>query len=161
MSTKVLIKLVSLLTALTCTLVAIFWLNQGHMSQFWTSLGFKNQHLNWCEERVSSLYFYEQNAKLYEKSGEWFWQGQTEIPLDYLRVEKWFAQYCQIPFEKVEAPLIATRGIPVFEALFLDNERLTLYTDTDGTFRFRDEFFKSETLRQAIKELLAFAPKIE
>ena len=163
MPTKTLAKLVALLTALTATILAIFWLDQGHMSSFWTSLGLNKggTRINWCEERVSSLYFYGPQAKLVEKAGKWTWSQQFEKELDYLRVEKWFAKYCQIPVDKKLDSQGPQADQPLFEAQFIDGNRLSLYTDGQNTFRIRDKVFESETLRKAIKELLAFDQKME
>jgi len=161
MPTKVLIKFVALLTALAATVVAIFWLKQGHMSSFWTSLGVNSgARVNWCEERVGTLYFYDSKAKLLEKDGKWLWVQGDEKMLDYLRVEKWFAQYCQIPVNKVDSVKMELSQ-PVLEAQFINGERLSIYTDGKGNFGIRDRVFASETLRKALKELLAFGNKIE
>ena len=163
MPLKLSIRLALLIVSLIATIFAITWLKKGHMDAFWTSLGLENSaRLNWCEERISDLYFFETSGKLYEEKGLWLWQqdGGDRV-LDYLRVEKWFAKYCQVDFsEDIE---IASTGKfrPVFEAQFIDGERLTLYISESGLFKARDRVFASETLRQALKELLAFAPKMK
>lgn len=161
MSLKVLAKLVALLTALTATIVAIFWLKQGHMDAFWTSLGIDRSgtRMNWCQERVGQLMFYETKAKLVESKGQWLWDQGEQKALDYLRVEKWFARYCQIPVEAGSTQTMP--GKPVFEAQFIDGTRLSLYSDGEKTFRIRDKVFQSETFQRALKELLAFGEKIE
>lgn len=143
------------------TIVAIFWLKQGHMKAFWTSLGFDSgTRINWCEERVSSLYLFDSEAKLFERDSQWLWQQNREHPLVYLQVEKWFAKYCQLSITPVEAkPTGPAKAY--FEAAFINGNRLTLYAYPTGEFRFQDQIFNSETLRQSLKELLAFGPKIE
>ena len=162
MSLKVAFKLVSLLTALTATVVAIYWLKQGHMNSFWTSLGLqeKGSRLNWCEERVDTLYFYNIEAKLTEKEGQWMWVTQKSRPLDYMMVEKWFAKYCQVSVTQPET-MQMIGFTPIFEAKFINGERLTLQSNGKDLFQIRDQIFRSETLRKAVKELLAFGGKIE
>lgn len=165
MNLKVAIKLVALLSALTATIVAIFWLNQGHMDSFWTSLGVdrRGTRLNWCVERVDSLYLYESQEKLIEEDGQWLWQkGDQSQELDYLRVEKWFAKYCQIPIdEKLDASKNRSPFKPFLEARFIDGSRKTLSVAGSTSFRIDSHLFRSETLRKGIKELLAFGKKIE
>lgn len=163
MPLKLWLKLTLLTISLSATLIGMYWLKQGHMSSFWTSLGFhnQNQRINWCSERVGAIFLYDNKAKLYEEAGKWLWQqSNLNTPLDYLRVEKWFAQYCQVDIDKLEN-VEAESPIAVFEAQFIDGDRLTLYSYPNGDFKMRDQVFKSETLRQALKELLAFANKME
>ncbi len=167
MSMKVAVKLAALLTALTFTICAIFWLNQGHMDSFWTSLGFKSgQRLNWCSERVKSVYFFDDSSKLLEKERKWILvKDGEEKELDYLRVEKWFARYCQIPFEPLSD--VDTREYvaaqPTLEVEFIDSQRLTISTlpNEEAGFGIRSRRFKSETLRKGLKELLAFGGEIK
>jgi hypothetical protein len=162
MSLKVLAKLVALLTALTATIVAISWLNAGHMNSFWTSLGVDRSgtRLNWCEERVGTLFLYDSKAKLTEKDGKWLWVGEIEKELDYLRVEKWFAKYCLIPVDDMEVAEMASSS-PVFEAQFIDGNRLSLYSDGENIFKIRDKVFQSQAFREALQELLAFGGEIQ
>ncbi len=160
MTLKVFTQLFALFSALTATIVAIYWLKQGHMDAFWTSLGISrsDSRINWCEERVDTLHFYETGSKLLEKDGKWMWVGNTEKELDYLRVEKWFARYCQIPVDPITAPT-ESGAQAVFEAAFIDGGRLSLYEFPSGSFKVRDQVFNSETLRKGLKELLAFGEK--
>ena len=163
MNLKVMTKLVVLLTALTATIVAIFWLKQDHMNSFWSSLGVDNsgQRLNWCKERVSSVYFYDKQAKLLEKNGKWLWAKKEEQrELDYLRVEKWFAKYCLAKVEKldVHADIIPS---PLFEVQFIDGERLTIHQYPDGPFEIQNQVYKSDSLIEGVKELLAFDKQVE
>lgn len=163
MPLKLSIRLILLITSLIATIFAITWLKKGHMEAFWTSLGFENTaRLNWCEERVGQLYLFETSGKLYEEKNRWLWQqkGEDRV-LDYLRVEKWFAKYCQVDFSKETDPAGTENFRPIFEAQFIDGQRLTLYRSESGLFKARDRVFASETLRQALKELLAFAPKMK
>ena len=162
MPIKVLIKLVILLTALTACIVAIFWLKQGHMKSFWTSLGLERTgtRINWCDERVASLHMYDSGAKLVEKDGKWLWVQGDERTLDYLRVEKWFAKYCQVGITPL-APAEISELHPIFEAVFINGDRISLHQGQRGHFKMRDQVFKSETLQNALKELLAFDNKIE
>ena len=163
MSLKVSLKLAALLTALTFTIVAIFWLKQGHMGSFLTSLGFQSgDRINWCSERVKSIYHFESGAKLLEKEGKWIWRykDKSEKELDYLRVEKWFARFCQVPF--TEAPNTEAEdwveATPLFEVEFLGSQRTTI-SDlhyTDHAFLIGKREFQSETLRKGFKELLDF-----
>ncbi len=155
----------ALLSALTATIVAIFWLKQGHMDAFWTSLGVDRSgtRLNWCVERVDSIYFYETQEKLFEEEGRWLWKMKAGTQeLDYLRVEKWFAKYCQISIdEKLQTSENPVRFTPVFEAQFIDGSRKTLSQTNSDLFKIDSHQFRSETLRKGIKELLAFGKKIE
>jgi hypothetical protein len=155
---KIAVKLSVLLTALFATLAGIYLLRQGHMDAFWTSLGMnRGNRLNWCEERVGTLYFYDSKAKLTEKAGKWMWVNGEEVLLDYLEVEKWFAKYCQVPVDANPTMSKERLGQPVFEAQFINGQRLTLHSDGGSTFQIRDQVFRSETMRQALQELLAFA----
>ena len=94
----------------------------GHMDAFWTSLGFENTaRRNWCEERVGQLYLFETSGKLYEEKNRWLWhQDGEDRLLDYLRVEKWFAKYCQVDFSEEIDSSMAVDFRPVFEAQFID-----------------------------------------
>lgn len=163
MNQKILIKLVSLATALSATVVAMMWLGEGHMNDFWASLGVDRggQRLNWCKERVSSLYFYDDQAKLLEREGKWFWSKKRNLrELDYLRVEKWFAKHCLAKVEKVEAHLEIV-PMPLFEVVFIDGERLTIHQYPDGSFEILNQVYKSNSLSDGVKELLAFDNQVE
>lgn len=157
MSLKILVKLVALMTALTATVVAIYWLKAGHMNAFWTSLGVdrSGSRLNWCDERVGTLYIYRGSSKLTEKDGQWFWIGETEKQLDYLRVEKWFARYCQIPVDEV-AEQKQEQSEPIFEANFINGTRLSVYQYPSGHFLINQKVFKSKVFEKGLKELLDF-----
>jgi hypothetical protein len=163
MPLKLILKLVLLFTSLCATIVAIIWLRSDHMEAFWTSLGIGGHRINWCEERVESLYLFESSQKLFEVKNQWMWMDSDgdSRTLDYLRVEKWFAQYCQVDFNEPEVAPADGPFQPVFEAQFIDGGRITLYQNQAGLFKARNQIFASETLRQAIKELLAFTPKME
>lgn len=165
MNLKTAVKLVSLLTALTATIVAIFLLKQGHLSSALTSMGFQKPgtRLNWCKERVASLHIYDTPLTLVEKQGQWMWDGEPPHELDYLTVEKWFARYCQIP---VEAPIEGAKGetskpMQAFmEVVFVDGQRTTLHWDQDKHFKIGKNEFISETLRQGLKELMTYGDNI-
>lgn len=134
------------------------------MSQFWASLGLSHneQRLNWCDERVQSIHFYNKDAKITEESGKWLWKSNDTVVLDYLSVEKWFAKYCLLPV--VEPQLSGdsqAQGAPLFEALFVNGERLTFHQIDDEHVRLKGKVYRSKILREALKELLAFDPKIE
>ncbi len=168
MSLKVAVKLAALLSALIFTIAAIIMLKQGHMESFWTSLGFSTgERLNWCSERVQSVYHFDSGSKLLEKDGKWIWQdnSQAEQVLEYLQVEKWFARYCQVPFENVpsteDQDIIAPKAL--LEVVFVGGDRLTIFkTYTGGaSFLIRKHEFQSETLRKGLKELLAFGGEIQ
>ncbi len=166
MSLKIATKLVILLTALSATVIAIFWLKQGHMDSFWTSLGVSRSgaRINWCTERVQSLYIYGSQEKLVEESGKWLWRsGSTRVELDYLRVEKWFAKYCQaeIDLPQVEDNVDNEGTSPLLEVIFVDGSRRTLFFRPPTGFEIGNQQFDSETLRKGIKELLAFGEKVE
>jgi hypothetical protein len=163
MSAKVLVKLVALLTALTATVVAMFWLKQGHMDAFWTSLGVDRSgtRINWCEERVSQILVYESGSKLLEKDGKWIWANSEENVLDYLRIEKWFAKYCQVSVTIPENYIMVAPN-PLVEVAFLDGNRLTIYEiGGAGLYKIRDKIFQSESLKEGLKELLAFDKKVQ
>lgn len=162
MPPKLTLRLILLMLSLTATLSAIYWLKSDHMEAFWTSLGIPTgQRLNWCEERVAQLYHFESGDKLLEEKSQWLWvdQNKKRQVLNYLEVEKWFARYCQVDYQSIEDAPGPFR--PVFEAEFIDGGRLTLYQSEEGLYRIREQIFASETLRQALKELLAFANKMK
>lgn len=162
MSLKVVLKLAALLTALTFSVAAIVLLKQGHMNTFWTSLGFPTgDRLNWCSERVHSIYHIPSGSKLLEKEGKWIWQypDRGEKELDYLRVEKWFARYCQVPFEG-ESSDAGEKLPPLFEVVFVGEDRLNIF-GADHEFSIRNREFSSETLRNGLQELLAFGDEIK
>lgn len=160
MPLKIWFKLILLSTSLTATLLAIFWLRQGHLSVFWTSLGLDSGSINWCEERVKSLYIFDLKAKIHEINRTWQWkQKNRNRTLDYLRVEKWFAGYCQ-----VDANIVTTahsqKSRVIFEVEFINGDHLVLREKGDY-FEIRNKVFRSKTLRRGLKELLAFGPEIE
>ena len=168
------LQLTLLLSSLGITILGIHWLKQDHLPVFWTSLGLSPSHLNWCEQRVKSLYIFESNtsasesqntkismasrhlhAVLYESQGTWIWkQNETQRKLDYLRVEKWFAKFCQVDAKPMDNP-VSTPKQTVFEAEFLNGKHLNLYKKGQG-FEIRGQFFQSEALGQGLKELLTF-----
>ena len=161
MPLKIWLKLIFLLTSLAITVLAIVWLKQNHLSAFWTSLGFGSNRFNWCEERVKSLYVFNLEAKLYEFEGVWYWKENSEARvLDYLRVEKWFARYCQVDAKVIDFVNLDQKSRVFFEVEFLGGNRLVLYEKGDY-FEIRGQFFQSEALRTGLKELLAFSSRIE
>ncbi len=161
MPLRIWFKVVFLLMSLVVIIFAIVLLKQNHLSAFWTSLGFSSNRLNWCEERVKSLYVFNLEARLYETEGVWHWKQKNENwTLDYLRVEKWFARYCQVDADTVDFVDFNQESKVVFEVEFLNGDRLSLH-ERGNYFEIRGQLFQSETLRRGLKELLAFSPKME
>ncbi len=161
MPLKVWFKIVFLSMSLAMVILVIVWLRQGHLPAFWTSLGLDSNRFNWCEERVKSLYIFDLKARLYEAQGVWYWEQERENrTLDYLRVEKWFAGYCQVDSKTVEVVSPDQKSRVVFEAEFLNGDHLILHKKGDY-FEIRGQFFQSEALRRGLKELLAFGSKME
>ena len=158
---KVIAKLFILISALSITLLAITWLRQGHMDAFWTSLGIDRggPRLNWCKERVESLYLYESKLTLIEKNAKWLWKGHEEAPLDYLKIEKWFAEYCQVPLD-VDMTVGQTPSQPVAEVVFIDGQRLSIFSNGASGFKIQNDIFASEKFRQGLKELIDFGSNI-
>ncbi|MCB0377538.1 MAG: hypothetical protein KDD33_03525 [Bdellovibrionales bacterium] len=157
-------KLAALALAFSITLLCIYWLRDGHLSQALNSLGVQGQGqvLNWCDQRVHSLVYIPSGAKIMEDNSQWKWTipGSESVLLDYLSIEKWFAKYCHLPAEPIreEATGMAT---PLLEVEFITSERFVFYEMENGFIRARGQVFKAPTLREAIKELLAFGPKIQ
>ena len=161
MPLRVWFKLVFLFASLGVTIFAIVWLKQDHLSAFWTSLGLNSSRFNWCEERVKSLYVFDSKARLYEDGGVWHWKQKNENrTLDYLRVEKWFARYCQVEADIIDVVNPDQKSRFVFEVEFLNGDHLILHEKGDY-FEIRGQFFQSEALRRGLKELLAFDAKME
>ena len=156
-------KLLTLTIALSVTVLSIYWLNQGHMVKTLSSIGFSNngQILNWCENRIQSLGIPSAQATLTEKAGRWVWQTQDTTPLNYLSVEKWFAKYCQIPVKKVNFEDFNSPMTPILEVTFISGETATFYDLGEGRVQLQNNVFSSPALQQAMKELLAFGPKLE
>lgn len=158
-------KIGVLVLALSATMVSIFWLKQGHMAQFWSSLGFRDGStlINWCDERVSTVHFYNKSGKITEEAGKWLWRskGKTDVTLNYLDVEKWFAKYCQVPFESVQEAQATDAGEPILEMVFITGDRLSFHKMGESQYKIRGKVYESKSLREALKELLAFDPKIE
>lgn len=86
------------------------------------------------------------------------WDGEDPQALDYLRVEKWFAKNCLAPLDK-DQPQSLDEAHPFVEVEFVDGTRMSIYQGEPGHFRIRDKVFASETLRQGLKELMAFGKK--
>ena len=161
MSIRYWLSILVLITSLSATIAAIYLLKSGHMTQFWTSLGFqaKENILNWCDERVHSIYFYEKDAKIIEESGKWFWRSSEDVTLDYLTMEKWLARYCHLAV----APAKISDGetTALFEVEFINGDRVSFHGLDDDHIQVRGTIYQSPTLRKAFKELLAFDPKLE
>ena len=176
MPLRILFKLILLLISLTATLIAIYWLKQGHSSAFLTSLGFSSGQFNWCEERVKSLYLFDLKAKIQEVDGTWQWvKEDKKKTLDYLRIEKWFAKYCHISLDSDEEgaevdsesslafsgkkglgirPSFRKVSKAVFEVEFINGNHLVLKQKKDY-FKIGDRFFQSESFRKGLEELFA------
>lgn len=157
-------KLATLALAFSITIVCIYWLRDGHISQALHSMGVggQGQVLNWCDQRVRSMVHIPSGAKIMESDSKWKWFGYhtDEVLLDYLSIEKWLAKNCQLPATPVENQ-VGGAAVPLLEVEFITNERFVFYDLGDGLIRARGQVFKAPTLREAVKELLAFGPKIQ
>ena len=137
------------------------WMKQGHMDSFWTSLGLGHggPRINWCEERVKNLHFYDTSFTLTEANNQWMLKGFEDKPFNYLMIEKWFAKNCHAELD-VDMTVSGRPDTPYVEVEFINGERLSLYTNGESGFRIRDQIFSSEKLRQAFKELIDFGKNI-
>lgn len=155
------LKAITLFSALGFTLAAIYMLNTGHMSDFWTSLGFgqSGQSLNWCTDRLVKM---ESTApspwSLEEKDRQWIFTmapdpGKT---VEYLEIEKWLAKYCTVEIKVYKDPKMFDLHLqPIANVYFNDNTKAQIYRLDDQLFQINEVVFTSAEMKAAIDDLYA------
>lgn len=106
-------------------------------------------NVSWCDTRVTSIEF-EPGQKIFQEGYKWYSQtaGQSPTELNFLAVEKWFAEYCKVKAKN--ASDVPASGIAaVIE--FIDGRREMIKTAGNGLFRWRDRSFESTELEQGLE----------
>ena len=105
---------------------------------------------NWCDTRVTSLNLGE-GTRIYQRGYKWFRESgaQGPVELDFIAVEKWFAQYCKVRAERLP-DLRPGRVVAVVN--FVNGDQELLRGASEDEFRWRDQVFRSPELAKALSE---------
>ncbi|MCC6138531.1 MAG: hypothetical protein IT287_07850 [Bdellovibrionaceae bacterium] len=160
MNIRLISKLVFLFVALSATIYSAILLNNGHMNDFWTSLGFSknSQSLNWCTDRLLVLSGTKNNLNwtLKEQDRKWvIIKNETDTKqLDYLDIEKWLAKYCILDI--VPSKDIAMLDMPVEHlatASFNDSSSVKIFK-LGNMYQINHVTFTSPELQKGLEELM-------
>lgn len=158
MNIKWFIKFVTLSIALGFTLFSIYLLNTQHVPDFLNSLGFsQNQTFNWCVERVLKIEsLSEQKWSLYEDQQKW-WIIRGEQPpaeMNYLAVEKWFAQYCSIEIEELKSEKIFDLPMThLARVIFNNSSTATMHWRGGDIYQINQTVYESREMTEALASL--------
>lgn len=161
MKTKWVLKFLSLSIALSVTLYSIYLLNTKHVPDFLSSLGFNSstQSFNWCVDRVTKIESLSQQSwSLFEQNGKWMVTRGTSPPaeLDYLSVEKWFAQYCTLEVVELKSEKIFDLPMEHFAKISFNNSTTANIQLRGGNkYQINQTVFESTEMTAALAELRA------
>lgn len=158
MNWKVLFKITTLTIALSATMYSIYLLNSKHSGDFFASLGLSSstKTLNWCPERLRKAEGLSSSWTLQEKDRQWVLQrqGEPEVFVDYLDIEKWLARYCVIPVKPYPAEKLLDLKLSPFVRLnFNDGNQILIYQQNGLVFQINELTFESEEMSAGFKDL--------
>ena len=157
MNTSLIVKLNFLILAFVLVAMASYNVNKNGLPRAVTDLfGLPpNQHqtLNWCDTRVASL-VEPDGFKIEQVANKWIREDKTRREVNFLSVEKWFGQYCDVRGQAIQpssADLSSYK--PVLFVKFINDKVEALGRAADGSFLWKGAAFKSEELEKALHEL--------
>jgi hypothetical protein len=106
--------------------------------------------LSWCETRVKAIQV-GQGPRVFQDGYKWYRATASSAPveLNFLNVEKWFAEYCKVHARTIENAQ-TDRVAAVIE--FIDGRQVQVLAGPDDTFGWQGTTFESHDLTQALKD---------
>lgn len=144
--------------ALSATVYSIYLLNSKHTGDFFASLGLSSatRTLNWCPERLRKAEGLSSSWTLEEKDHNWIIkrQGEAEVVVDYLDIEKWLARHCVIPVTPYPTEKILDLKLSPFARLhFNDGNQILIYQQNGTVFQINELTFESDEMSTGFKDL--------
>lgn len=159
-------KLVFLGSALAMTIYGIYLMRSDYGSKTFEAFGFGLQSENfvaWCQTRVKKIEVSRGEVVylLHEENRKWWVQesrdGQLSSPkeLDYIAVEKWLAEFCQVKTEKNLTPqeAMALPVSPIMNIELINGEKKTLFRIGETDLQIKGRAFASEEMEKGLLEL--------
>lgn len=138
---------------------AIVLLQGDHGGKTMEALGFReysDNFVSWCQNRVHSMRFSESpDVAIVEHERQWTVEknGHNKV-IQYLTMERWFGEFCQVPVEFTEAAeAMALSLTPVLEVEFIDSKRIVVYRVGEDQLQIGDKIFRSEALERGLGRL--------
>ena len=169
MRTNFIIKLNFLVLALVLVLFAIYKIRGGSLDRGVSAMlgieaGQPEQnpkidgvigHLDWCDTRVSEIIRPNQ-PKLIQEKMKWIWEGNPSMELNFLAVEKWFAQFCEVLIDRARpVDFVESQAEAAMEVHFIKGNPTKLLMDKNGVYRWRNTVFRSAEMDAALQALSA------
>lgn len=159
MTLKWIIKASTLIVALVLTLFSIYQLNSKHVPDFFSSLGFTEatQTFNWCTDRVAKMEsLSEKKWILFEENLKWkiSRDEQPASEMNYLAVEKWFAQYCTVHVKELKSEKIFDLPLTHFAKITYNNGSTANFHFRGGNvYQINQVVFESVEMTEALEAL--------
>ncbi len=124
------------------------------------ALGFREHSDNfvaWCQNRVHSMRFADSpEVAIVEHERQWTVdrEGQDGEVVQYLALEKWFGEFCQVQAEdSPPAEAMALSLAPLLEVEFINSTKLTIYRVGEDQLQIGERIFRSEPLERGLHRL--------
>lgn len=162
LNTSTIIKLNFLLLGFGLTVYLIYILNTSGLSPRLTALfGLESTQTlsqkgsdrwNWCDTRVTSIILPNQ-FKISQEGQNWIREnGGTQI-VDFLSVEKWFANFCTVLTQPVTPPEADDSLQVALIVKFVNGKVEALRRHPNGVFIWKGKSFKSPAFEAALSAL--------
>ena len=107
---------------------------------------------NWCDTRVVSI-IRPERYQLKQEGHNWILEGSSKRVVNFIEVEKWFANYCKISVEPVPPKPGDVGYQPALFVKFVDDKVEVLSQHGDGTFRWRGFDFLAPEFQLALDQI--------
>ena len=112
--------------------------------------------LSWCESRVISLKA-DSQFTIQQEGNAWKWSSaQNTGVANFIEVEKWLANYCNINIVDVAQGIVGALE-PVLRVTFVKGEQAELLRSANGIYSWKSHTFRSAKLDKAMHELTSLA----
>ena len=147
------------------SLYGMYLLRSDFGIHLFEALGFSphSKHfVSWCRERVTRIELPTlPRVMIFEENHQWKARQGTPretFELDYLRMERWLAKYCQVKVDKNHdsSQLLNAPLQPLLKVEFVDGVKKTLFRVGEHYLQLEGRVFSSLELEGGLKKLDAF-----
>jgi hypothetical protein len=112
---------------------------------------------NLCKTRISSFRWFN-DFRIEESKdsfkGKWMAYDPAPSELNYLEMEKWLSQHCEVPVQKSAEQVPASDFHPFVTIRYIDGSSFLIETAGPGRFRMDGQIYRSDELMSAFRELM-------
>ncbi len=156
---KLAFRIAIMMSALTACIIAMVYLRSNTGPKIFETMGFKpvsKNYLSWCQERVTEISTTgKDKVQINETKGKWLVSKDiNHKEINYLKMEKWLAEYCQVKIVHVEKQDFFKQKLESLFRVKLKNEdKFTFFKVGEDKFQVRSLIFQSEELEKGFNEL--------